>query len=80
MCLQCRNAVIFRDHLPRLLVYSGVLEDIEKIMPPIQFSEIYGQQRVNIDAILAEFPSGQIESARRQNAALHRPLGQRAEQ
>lgn len=79
-CLQCRNAVIFRDHLPRLLVYRGVLEDIEKSMPPIQFSEIYGQQRVNIDAILAEFPPDQIEFALRQNPGLHRPLGQRAEQ
>lgn len=80
MCLQCRNAVIFRDHLPRLIVYRDVLDDIEKTMPPIPFSEVYGQQRVNIDAILAEFPSDQIESARRQNAHLHRPLGQRAEQ
>lgn len=80
MCLQCRNAVIFRDHLPRLIVYRDVLDDIEKTMPPMPFSEVYGQQRVNIDAILAEFPSDQIESARQQNTHLHRPLGQRAEQ
>jgi hypothetical protein len=57
-----------------------VLDEIEKTMPPIPFSEVYGQQRVNIDAILAEFPSDQIESAHRQNTHLHRPLGQRAEQ
>ncbi len=80
MCLQCRNAVIFRDHLPRLIVYRGVLDDIEKTMPPVPFSEVYGQQRVNIDAVLAEFSSDQIESARQQNTHLHRPLGQRAEQ
>ncbi len=80
MCLQCRNAVIFRDHLPRLIVYRDVLDDVEKTMPPVQFSEIYGQQLVNIDAILAEFPSDQIEIARQQKANLHRPLGQRAEQ
>lgn len=80
MCLQCRNAVIFRDHLPRLIVYRDVLDDIEKTMPPIQFSEVYGQQHANLDAILAQFPSDQIESARRQGADLHRPLGQRAEQ
>lgn len=79
-CLQCRNAVIFRDHLPRLMVYRDILDGIEKSMTPIQFSEIYGQQRVNIDAILAEFPSDQIDFALRQNADLHRPLGQRAEQ
>jgi hypothetical protein len=80
MCLQCRNAVIFRDHLPRLIVYRDVLDHIEKTTPPIPFSEIYGQQRVNVDALLAEFPSDQIEAARRQNTHLHRPLGQRAEQ
>jgi len=80
MCLQCRNAVVFRDHLPRLIVYRKVLDDIENALPPIQFSETYGQQRLNLDAILAEFPSDQIELARRQNAELHRPLGQRAEQ
>jgi hypothetical protein len=79
-CLQCRNAVIFRDHLPRLIVYRDVLDDIEKTMPPIQFSAVYGQQLANLDAILAEFPADQIEFARRQNTDLHRPLGQRAEQ
>ena len=33
----------------------------------------------NIDAIVAEFPPEQIESARQANIHLHRPLGQRAE-
>ena len=80
VCLQCRNAVIFRDHLPRLIVYRDVLDDIEKTMPPIPFREVYGQQGVNIDAILAEFPAEQIAAARQQNTHLHRPLGQRAEQ
>jgi hypothetical protein len=80
LCLQCRNAVIFRDHLPRLVVYRDVLDDIEKTMSPIQFSEVYGQQRVNIDAVLSEFTIDHIEGARQQAAHLHRPLGQRAEQ
>ncbi|WP_131823399.1 hypothetical protein [Mycobacterium syngnathidarum] len=80
LCLQCRNAVVFRDHLPRLLIYRNVLDDIEKTMPPIQFSEVYGQQRINVDAILTEFTSDHIEAARQQTAHLHRPLGQRAEQ
>jgi hypothetical protein len=61
-------------------VYRDVLDDIEKTMPPIQFSAVYGQQLANLDAILAEFPADQIEFARRQNTDLHRPLGQRAEQ
>lgn len=80
MCLQCRNAIVFRDHLPRLIAYREALDAIENNTPPRVFSEIYGQQRVNIDAIVAEFPPEQIESAREANIHLHHPLGQRAEQ
>jgi hypothetical protein len=80
MCLQCRNAVVFHDHLPRLIAYRTALDDIENTTPPTVFSEIYGQQRVNLDTIIAKFPAEQIEAARRQSVPLHRPLGQRAEQ
>lgn len=80
MCLQCRNAVVFRDHLPRLVVYREVLCELEKNMPPAVFREVYGQQRINIDTIIAEFPETEVCAARDQGAQLHRPLGQRAEQ
>jgi hypothetical protein len=80
MCLQCRNAIVFRDHLPRLIAYRAALDAIENNTPPMVFSEMYGQQRANIDAIVAEFPPEQIESARQMDIHLHRPLGQRAEQ
>jgi hypothetical protein len=80
MCLQCGNAVVFRDHLPRLLAYRTALDAIENNMPPTVFSEVYGQQRVNIDAIVAEFSPEQTDAARQANVHLHRPLGQRAEQ
>ena len=79
MCLQCRNAVIFRDHLPRLVAYSTVLRNIEKSMAPIPFAETYGQQYVNIDAVLARFPDEQVEAARSLQHHVHRPFGQRAE-
>ena len=79
MCLQCRNAVIFRDHLPRLIAYSAILANIEKSMAPVPFAETYGQQRVNIDAVLARFPDEQVEAARSLTPRLHRPFGQRAE-
>jgi len=79
MCLQCRNAVVFRDHLPRLVAYQGVLDEFEKNMPPTVFSEVYGQQKVNIAAIIAEFPTEWVDTARQADARLHRPLGQRAE-
>ncbi|MCV7153465.1 hypothetical protein [Mycolicibacterium pyrenivorans] len=80
MCLQCRNAIVFRDHLPRLIAYKEALDSIEKNTAPVVFSEIYGQQRVNIDAIFAEFPPEQIDAARRAPVHVHRPLGQRAQQ
>ncbi|MCW1824998.1 hypothetical protein OLG66_29195 [Mycobacterium senegalense] len=80
MCLQCRNAIVFRDHLPRLIAYKEALNSIENNMAPVVFSEIYGQQRVNIDAILAEFPPEHIDAARRAPVHVHRPLGQRAQQ
>jgi hypothetical protein len=79
MCLQCRNAVVFRDHLPRLIVYREALDAIEKTMPPAVFGEVHGQQRVNIDAIITEFSQQEVAAARGQDAKLHRPLGHRAE-
>jgi integrase len=78
MCLQCRNAVIFPEHLPRLLAYEAALESLEKTLPPIAYNEFYGQQSANLRALIAEFPPPQVELARGK-ARLHRPLGQRAE-
>ena len=80
MCLQCRNAVIFRDHLPRLVAYRTTLADIEKTMTPIAFTDIYGEQMVNLDAVLARFSDDEIDRARAQRLHVHRPFGQRAEQ
>ena len=80
MCLQCRNAVIFRDHLPRLVAYRTTLTEIEKTMAPISFAETYGEQMVNVDAVLARFSDDEIERARALQLHVHRPFGQRAEQ
>ncbi|MGV9709569.1 hypothetical protein ACWDTI_02740 [Gordonia sp. NPDC003424] len=79
MCLQCRNAIIFRDHLPRLIAYREALDSIEKNTPPAVFSELYGQQRVNIDNVVAEFTTEEVEAARQLDVRVHRPLGQRTE-
>jgi hypothetical protein len=79
MCLQCRNAIVFRDHLPRLIAYQEVLDTIAKNAQPTVFNEVYGQQSVNLEAILSSFPAEQVESAREVAVNLHRPLGERAE-
>ena len=62
MCLQCRNAIVFRDHLPRLIAYQGALEAIAKNTHPTVFNEVYGQQSVNLEAILATFPAEQVDA------------------
>lgn len=79
MCLQCRNAVIFREHLPRLLAYQDALELLKKTLNPIAYSEFYGQQTVNLKEVIAKFTPEEV-NASRAKAELHRPLGQRAEQ
>jgi hypothetical protein len=79
MCLQCGNAVIFPEHLPRLLAYEVALQSIKKSMPPVAYAESYGQQCANLQAIIEKFTPDQIEKARTR-PTLHRPLGQRAEQ
>ena len=79
MCLQCRNAVIFREHLPRLLAYENTLDSLKKTLPPIAYSEFYGQQTVNLKSVIDQFTADDVARAR-ERATLHRPLGERAEQ
>lgn len=79
MCLQCRNAVIFREHLPRLLAYQDALELHKKTLHPIAYSEFYGQQTANLKEVIAKFTPEEVEESRAKTE-LHRPLGQRAEQ
>lgn len=73
-CLECRNAVIFAEHLPRLLTYRALLKDIEKAMPPRQFSAVYGQQVINIDAAIAKLP---VPTSKPPEASVMLPLTMR---
>lgn len=81
MCFACPNAIVFADHLPRLLAYREVLRGHEKEMPPAQFAAVYGQQVANIEQILDEFSPEQREQASRDLDGLtervHIPLSQR---
>lgn len=81
LCFACPNAIVFADHLPRILAYREVLHDHEKEMPPAQFAAVYGQQMANIEQILGEFSSEQREQAFRDLDGLtervHIPLSQR---
>lgn len=81
LCFACPNAIVFANHLPRILAYREVLRDHEKEMPPAQFAAVYGQQLANIEQILDEFSSEQREQASQDLDGLtervHIPLSQR---
>lgn len=79
MCFACPNAVVFVDHLPRLIAYREVLRGYERDLPPTQFSATYGQQLVNLEHIIREFSPDRIADAEAAGRELHIPLRNRGE-
>jgi len=77
MCLSCANAVIFKDHVPRLVAYRQILKDLEPEMAPQQFSALYGQQITNIDAALNQFPEDLVNAAKTAPPPIRVPLTMR---
>lgn len=81
LCLRCPNAVVFVDHLPRLLFYGTVLDHLKESMAPAAFAEVHGQQLTNLRFVLDKFTPQQIEEGEKLVAqdtqTLHLPLGQR---
>lgn len=81
MCFACPNAIIFADHLPRILQYREVLRGHENEMPPAQFAVVHGQQLRNVEYILNEFSPQEREKAHQEVTAMaetiHIPLNQR---
>lgn len=81
MCFACPNAIVFSDHLPRLIAYRGILETHQREMTPTAFAASHGQQLRNLDRILGEFRSEEITQAstvlETPLPKLHIPLSQR---
>ncbi|PZU43540.1 MAG: hypothetical protein DI566_14395 [Microbacterium sp.] len=81
MCFACPNAIVFTDHLPRILAYREILRGHEKEMSPGQFAAVHGQQLMNVERILSEFAPDDLQAAENtlasQQPTLHIPLGQR---
>lgn len=77
MCLNCANAVIFEDHVPRLVAYRQILKDLEPEMAPQQFAALYGQQIVNIDSVLNQFPVDVVTEAKSNPSSIRVPLTMR---
>lgn len=76
LCLQCPNALVFKDHLPRLITYESILKAIQKSLSPVVFDATYGNQIRNLRAILNMFDQEDLERARANPAKLHRSLGE----
>lgn len=77
MCLQCKNAIIFRDHLPRLVYFQKFLERRAKELTPPEFELRYGQQRRNINAILDSVNVDDLKKAVQREAKIYIPLTER---
>lgn len=81
MCFACPNAIVFKDHLPRILSYQAVLESYEQEMTPQTFAAMYGQQIANITRILEEFSADDLRKAHQKlhesDLEVHVPLSQR---
>lgn len=81
MCFACPNAIVFTDHLPRILAYREILRGHEREMSPEQFAAAHGQQLMNVERILSEFAPDELQAAETkldsQQPRLHVPLGQR---
>lgn len=80
MCFACPNAIVFTDHLPRILAYRDILYSHQNEMPPAQFAATHGQQLRNIERIIDEFAPAERERAQRDHElhpAVHIPISQR---
>ncbi|WP_148302246.1 hypothetical protein [Tomitella biformata] len=77
LCLECPNAVVFRDHLPRLAAYENILRGLKNSMNPVVFDATYGKQSRNLHNILNLFDPADVEMARDHPMPLHRELGER---
>src|SRR5699024_1834213 len=78
MCLRCPNAIVFADHIPRLLAYQQILEELSITLSPPQFAVVYGQQLANLTEIHQRFPNDAIAQAAGTPVRLHLPPNERA--
>lgn len=77
MCFACSNAIVFTDHLPRLLAYRQMLHGYRDEMPPPQFAAVHGRQLENLERIIGSFTDDQRAAAAAQLHRVHVPLSQR---
>ena len=80
MCFLCPNALIFQDHLPRILAFRETLLAQQPNFHPQDFQSIWGGTLMSIETILGEFSPAQVEAASESGPApVHIPVSQRVQ-
>ena len=80
MCFLCPNALIFQDHLPRILTFRDTLLAQQPNFHPQEFQSAWGGTLASMEAILKEFSPTQLEAASGSAAArVHIPISQRVQ-
>lgn len=78
MCFLCPNALIFQDHLPRILSFRETLLAQQPNFHPQEFQKMWGATIASMEAILKEFSPAQLKAASASGAApVHIPISQR---
>ncbi|GAP61242.1 protein involved in DNA integration [Arthrobacter sp. Hiyo1] len=78
MCFLCPNALIFQDHLPRILSFRETLLAQRPNYHPQEFQSAWGGTLDSIEAILREFSPAQLKTAADAGtASIHVPISQR---
>lgn len=80
MCFLCPNALIFQDHIPRIMAFRRTILSQRQSYPPLAFHSMWGQTLASIESILGEFSPAQIEAAESPEQTLekvHIPISQR---
>lgn len=80
MCFLCPNALIFQDHIPRIMAFRRTILSQRPSYPPLEFHSMWGQTLAAMESILGEFSPAQIEAAESPQQTLdkvHVPISQR---
>jgi hypothetical protein len=80
MCFLCPNALIFQDHLPRILTFRDTLLAQQPNFHPKEFQSVWGRTLASMEAILREFSPTQLKAASESGTGpVHIPISQRVQ-
>ena len=78
-CMTCTNAVVFEDHVPRLVHLESTIMAHRASLPPDQFHRDYGHLLEVLQTALAKMPAALVQASRgRNDSPLELPLSIKA--